>query len=296
MNTNTHHYTPREQQLVECLGATTALVKLCCGIGNNAAWMVCLEARDMAKKHPDYRKRMKGGHTPEWYFKRVIKMHEEYERRLIYGGPLYFFRMQDLKPEVRKQYGDISDREYYEFWCAIGEKAYSNTRPYITCLANKFRLCFERHGNSHPDISAWLCVAQCCLHIACDIFNSSIRNAAKAFGAIEYRLRREFVAFDMAPLEKAWTEAGKALDPFITSQLDETEERNIALGIEDLTKRWIATQTLYGSMADTFEDYEEVWRTPGYQDKAIRSVYEDMAEVQKAEAEEEILTQYNNHD
>ena len=290
MNTEQQNLTPREQQLMDCLGAATALTKLCCGIGNNAAWMACLEARDMAKKHPDYRKRMKGGGTPEWYFKRIIKMHEAYERRLIYGGPLYFFRMQDLKPEVRKQFGDISDREYYEFWCATGETAYSNTRQFVTCLANKFRLGFERHGNPQPEISAWLCVAQCCLHIASDIFAGAIRNAAKTYHAIESRLRKEFSAFDMKPIENAWIDASKALDPFIVTSLDETEERNIALGIEDLTKRWLATNTLYGSMADTFEEYDEVWRTPGYQDKAIRGVYEDMAEVQKAEAEAEILT------
>ncbi len=276
----------RKEELLQCLATSVALVKTVCGVGNNAAWMACLEARDMAKKHPNYAKKGKGGQSAKSDFKAIIKAHDAYEKRLIYGGPVYFFRLQDLRPELRKAFGNISDREYYEFWCAIGETAYSDTRPFVTCLANKFRLALAKHGEAEPECAAWLLTAWCCLRIACDIFDGALKNVAKQFNVVEKRLRKEFMPFSLHDLYKQWEAAMYALHPNLSSQLDDVEERNIALGIADLTKRWMDTGTLYGSAVDTFAEYDEVWRTPGEQQKAIRGLCEEMEEVQKAEAED----------
>lgn len=60
-------------------------MKLMCGIGNNAAWLVCLEAHDHIKRSRLYKKRIKGGNTVGWEFKKVINLYHKYEQQLLYA-------------------------------------------------------------------------------------------------------------------------------------------------------------------------------------------------------------------
>ena len=37
------------------------------------------------------------------------------------------FHLDDLEPSVRRKYGDITDREYYDFWASTGSQAYQQS-------------------------------------------------------------------------------------------------------------------------------------------------------------------------
>ena len=46
------------------------------------------------------------------------------------------------------------------------------------------------------------------------------------------------------------------------------------MGLDQLAKEWTSPTLLYNSVLDSVEDYEEVFRTPGYQAKAMRELTE----------------------
>lgn len=273
----------RDKDVHHIADMITSLVKVVCGVANNASWMACLEAYDKAKTHPRFRKRTVDGRSVKWMFKRVIEAHKEYERNLLYGGPPYFFRLSDLPAHSRKYFGDISDSDYFDMWTAVGAKAYENTRPFVTCLANKFKLSLEKHGVEHPDICAWVITATTCLKIALRVYTSAMKNVGKvidecthdAYSVTENELNKIFKPFSLGTVYKLWVDAEFALDPCIEINIDDpTEMKNLTTGIQQIEEQWMDYGTMYGSMADVFEQYDDVWRTPGEQKKAIKGVME----------------------
>ena len=75
--------TPKEEQqaaLRRKVEIAASQVKLVCGVGNNAAWAVCLEAMDHLKQHPRFR------HTVKQRFKEAMEAFKQYESALIYPG------------------------------------------------------------------------------------------------------------------------------------------------------------------------------------------------------------------
>lgn len=276
----------KNKALEEMVATISGLVKTTCGVANNAAWMACLDAYDMAKQHPNFRKRTREGRSIKKMFKNVMEEYHKYERSLIYGGPPYFFRLQDLKPEARKQFGDITDSEYYDLWTAIGARAYDKTRPFITCLANKFKLSLEHHGVPNADIVSWIITATTCLRTACRVFDSAMRQSGKMIGISGEKLAKVYKPFDMTIIYHEWVKAEYAIEPMTDYELDSVELKNIQVGIEQLEENWMSSRTLYGSAIDVYDEYDEVWRTPGEQKKAIGKIMENMKSLQEAEAEE----------
>lgn len=116
------------------LGCAAAVVKLVCGVGNNAAWVVMMEGYDHAQRCKCIRRGVKGGHMVGWYFKRAINNFNDYERHLLRAQENRMFHMADMSEDVRRKYGDISDDEYYEFWKGVGAIAYGKTKPMVTSL------------------------------------------------------------------------------------------------------------------------------------------------------------------
>ena len=111
------------------MAAAASVVKLVCGVGNNVAWLVVLEAYDHAKQHSRFNQSAKGGKRVGWYFRRVMKLYHEYEDHLVETKTNRMFHLADLDEKTRKKYGDITDRDYYDFWAAIGGPAYHKTHP-----------------------------------------------------------------------------------------------------------------------------------------------------------------------
>ncbi len=273
-----NHMTPEEINRAAHL--ISGLLKTCCGIGNNAAWMVCLEAYDKARQHPAFRGNAKRS------FRRAFDEFHAYERRLLYGGPPYFFRLSDLRPEYRKSFGNITDREFYDMWAATGATAYGNTKPFVTCLVNKFRIVLEKHQVPNADIMAWVVTATACLRIAHRVYLYAVRNAAQATGISEADIKVPFAPFSLERVYKLWADAELALDKRCDITIDGIDAKNIEMGIRQIEEKWISPDGLYDSLADTFDDYDEVWRTPGEQKKAIAGIMRTKAEVNACEEQD----------
>ena len=99
------------------------------------------------------------------------------------------------------------------------------------------------------------------------------------------KLAKVYKAFDMTVIYNEWVKAEYAIEPMTDYELDSIEVKNIKVGIEQLEENWMSSRTLYGSAIDVFDEYDEVWRTPGEQKKAIGLVVESMKSLQQAEAE-----------
>lgn len=276
----------RCQEFAHAIGAVSNMVKMCVGIGNNAAWSACLDAYDHIKKHPRYRQQVKGGSTPEQNFKRFFDILKRYERQLRYTEHNRFFRVSDMSPETRKRYGDITDEQYYDFWAAMGSTAYAETQPFFTSLVNKLRLAYLNHGVANPDIMGWAMAAQMALTMAVNIYTCALDNAAKDMPVLSRKQYAQiFRDFDLSQAEKWWVSCVEELDP-TPVELTSLEQKNIELGYMQLEKMWLDENTIFGSRIKTFEEYDEVWRTKGEMKKAIRQYSEMRDNVTEAKAKD----------
>ena len=269
-------------ELQQAVSTAAAYMKFVCGVGNNAAWLVTLDAYDQAKKHRNWEKRVKGGHTVKSLYKMVMKAHKNYERNLIYTDTNRMFHVADMPPEARKIFGDISDRDYFDYWASVGGGAYAKTRPAITSLWNKYRLSLLHHDIEQSDIMAWIMTATAALCTAQSLYERGLKTCHEEWGLPTEGLRRIFRGLDLANIAKLWMDAMQATDPASDSyELEPTENRNIEFGLLQLTESWFSLRTLYESVQATTEDYSEVFRTAGEQKKALCQIAKLRAETYK---------------
>lgn len=71
------------------------------------------------------------------------------------------------------------------------------------------------------------------------------------------------------------------LAPEAEFELEPTEKRNIEMGLTQLCEAWIDPALLYDSTMESVEDYDEVFRTRGYQKKAMCEIAEVREETIK---------------
>ena len=64
-------------------------------------------------------------------------------------------------------------------------------------------------------------------------------------------------------------------------KLDTLEEKNIDLGLRQLMEAWLDPELLYSSTSETVEDYDEIFRTKGFQKKVLREIAEVREETLK---------------
>lgn len=249
------------------MSRSAGVVKLVCGVANNAAWLVVLDAHDQIKKHPKYRQRVKQA------YKQVMAEWTAYERGLLYARINGFFHLSKMPADIRKKYGNISDAEYYEFWTGIGCTAYMRTRPMVTSLQNKYRLSLLRHGVKHEQELAWVMTAQAALELACRMWQGAIKENANIYHLPLPPMEEVFGCFYLRRVADAWRRAMELTEP-VNYALDEIEERNIGMGLDQLAEAWADPMTLYGSTADTAGEYAEIFRTKGEMKKAQREINE----------------------
>lgn len=246
-----------------------AYVKTIVGIGNNAAWAATLEALDHLRQHPNFR------HMVKREFNFSIVEFKAYEQRLINATNNRLFHVTDMAPEYRKRYGDISDREYYEYWAASGTTAYYREHQWVTSLWNKFRLSLIDHHVPNEDIVAWGMTADACLKTALSIYENSLLVAERENGVPMTVLRTIFGSLSIASVERRWDRAMMMLEPLTAGyELTPTEQKNIQNGVDQLSDAWSSCATLRQSLAETTEAYEEVFRTKGEMKKALRVIGE----------------------
>ena len=254
-------------ELHKRVARAAALIKTMTSIGNNAAWACCLEALGFIRKHPRYRQLVKRG------FEDAMDAFVAYEHRLIYTETNRLFHVADLLPEYRKRYGDITDREYYEFWASTGATLYAKKRQWATNLWNKFRLSLIAHGVPHEDLVAWSMTANACLKLAVCIYENSIKVCVNDYQIPNALLVEIFGQLNISTIDKKWSNATMLLEPMTELyDLTEAEQRNIQLGLDQLQEEWTGLAAITGSLTDIIEAYDELFRTKGEQRKALRQV------------------------
>lgn len=257
----------------------SAVVKLVCGVANNAAWLVMLDGYDHAKQCKRFNQSVKGGKV-SWMFKQAITEFHNYERRLIHSNENCMFHVSDMNEDTRRKYGDISDQEYYEFWKGMGGIAYQQTRPMITSLWNKYRISLLSHNAIDAEHVAWVMTAQATLDLAVAMYGHALKEAQTGFNLPRKLVEYVFGKFSLKRVSKAWMRAMTTLAPeIITANLDSVEEKNIELGLEQLTSAWLNPDLLYSSAYGAVEDYDEVFSTPGFQKKALKEIETVRAET-----------------
>ena len=251
-------------------------VKMSAGIANNAAWMVVLEAHDHIRKHPNYK------HQVKKMFRQVLEHFHAYERGLLYAEQNRMFRVADMGEQTRKIYGDITDREYYDFWTATGANVYTDTRLLVTSLQNKFRLVYEKHKFKHPDTLAWAYVGGACLTLAVQILRLTIDAVHDEYKIPSRACNDVFGQFRIDRIAKTWNEASRLLEPRAHEiVLEDIEQKNINQGLQQIFDAWGDTSMHLEVTASTIADYDEVFRTKGEQKKARRGIIELSQEIRE---------------
>lgn len=257
------------EELSARVARISAVLKLMTGITNNAAYASCLEALDHVRKHKNYRQAVKQS------FNDAIKEFKAYEHRLIYADKNRLFHLDDLTPEYRKRYGDITDREYYEFWCATGASAYTQKHPWVMNLWNKFRLSLINHNVPNEGIVAWPIAADACLLLAVAVHENWLRVGVEEYGIPDILMKEIFGQLSLATVEKKWSKALSMLEPLTDGyELTSLEQKNIQMGVDQLQDEWTSLATIRGGLNEAIGAYDEVFRTKGEQKKALRQVAE----------------------
>ena len=264
------------------LGKTVGLVKLICGICNNAAYMLTLEAWDKIRPI-DLRRRVKGGNNLKWEFKQALKGFKDYERRLLFTSTDRFFHVADMPAETRKKYGNLTDRAYFEMWTGLGAEAYQNNRDMVTCLVNKYRILFEHHGVGDPLAKALGMTALDALMLARHGFECAMTTAKQNVTAVKPQVvERVFSAFDIGGVGRLWFRAMKDLDgDALEVAIDGKKDRNILLSLQQLEEVWLSDHAIGDAMRSTVTGYDDVWRTKGEMKKVLGEVADFEDEMRK---------------
>ena len=254
-----------EEEFDNQMMRASAVMKTMTGIGNNSAWAACLEALDHIKQHPRYK------HEVKRAFNAVTDEFKAYERNLLQASRNRLFHVADMIPESRKRYGDITDREYFDYWAASGATVYANKREWFINLWNKFRLYFINHKVAHPDIAAWAVAADMALKLSLTIYEESCKTVSEKVPIALIKV--VYAQLSLERVSKAWGKATAILEP--ATQLNdytEIEQKNIQHGLDQLEEQWTDTNNIVGALSDTSEAFDEIFRTKGEQKKTLRMI------------------------
>ncbi len=264
------------EEICKRMGNAAAVVKLICGVANNAAWLTVLHAHDHARRCPNYRQDVKRK------FKAALQALRDYERTLLHTDENRMFHLADMSERVRKKYGPITDREFYEFWTGTGAATYERTKPLLTSLQNKYKLSLEREHIPEAYNVAWVMVGMATLELAVHMYDKAIDECETGYQLPRKTLNQVFGQFSLARPSKLWRDALIALSPNSdTIEPSDLDKRNIEMGLTQLTEAWIDPTTLYNSTMDTVAEYSEVFRTKGEMKKSLREIAEVRDETMK---------------
>lgn len=250
----------------EAIARSCGMVKMVCLIANSVAH-VCMDyAIDKGKTLGKWRcdgrlKRAYNRSAKEW---------SDYERGLLHGE-IRFFHIDDMDAEMRNQYGDITDRDYYDFWSSIGGVSYEALRPHVFCLANKYRVSMERHGVHEAEALSWQITAMVMLDLAVKVHKFAVDGVIKETRYPRKAIEMTFACFSIRRVREAFD---KVLDLYgeFDYELDEQEKKNITMSIEQIEGMLGDPDIMYESVQNCVENYEEVFRTKGEHKKALKKI------------------------
>lgn len=251
------------------LAKAASVIKLVCGVANNATWLVMVDAHDSIRKHPNYR------HQVKRLYRQAFDAYRENERQLLHANENRMFHIGDLTPETRKKYGDITDSQYFEYWQGLGAKAYTEGHKWVTSLDNKYRLSLIHHDVQNAERLSKVMTAQACLELSCSMYDAAIKACARDWAMPMEVMQHIFQYFSLRKVADIWKRALFLTEPKTeTYDLDPIEEQNISHGIQQLEMEWSDPKMLYGSAFTATEDFEEIFRTKGEWKKAMREIGE----------------------
>ena len=193
------------EELLAAIRGASALVKIMMGPANNAAWTVCLQAHDKAKALPQYR------HEVKRAFKQSLDAWAAYERELLHDQRNRFFCLKDMSEKTRKTYGNITDREYYDFWTGTGGEMYVRTAPLISALQHKCKRILDSRGIANADALAWVTTARACLDLAVVIYDMTALVLTNEHGIPARYVREVFGKFSLRAVQERWKHAEQLL-------------------------------------------------------------------------------------
>ena len=264
-----------ERDIMQCSG----FVKMMCGVANNCAYYVMMDALDHIRKHPRYADK-KIRRLFEGKPNSVLDFYKRYRNRLRWpmGDDIRFFHIKDLTEEARRKYGvPITDEQYFEFWEATGGLAYQKSRPWITSLWNKFRLSLLQHDVPYPDITAWGLVGSSVLELAVETWDRTMRSVCEAVPVLPVNtINSIYAPFNMQQVATAWHKACRALAPETENyHLEETEEKNIVVGLNQLRELWVSPDLPFDATIAAVEDFrDEIFRSSRQANKSIKELKE----------------------
>ncbi len=259
------------EQLNKALPYVSAIVKQVLGVANNFAQVQMFNARDDIKQHPQHR------HAIKKAFNEAFKAWEDYEKRLLNPVGVRYFHVEDMPPKVRKQYGTITDREYYEYWQNVGWSVYSKNRAFVTMMDNKFKLSLQKHGVAHAELLCKAMTAEQLLNIAEQRYKDALGVVKKEIGLSYDNLNVLYGDFSLKGVHDRWAKAMTMLIP--NFPLDEVEDRNLRMSVEQLYEIVSDIPEMYNGIEKSTEDYEDIFRTKGEWKKALRKMREETNET-----------------
>lgn len=239
------------EQLELDIARCSGFVKMMCGVANNCAIGIVNECRSKIadirdddsykdrprQPHPGYK------HKAKRLFTQFFQEWHQIEMNLLYPstGETRFFHVADMPEGARKKYGTMTDAEYFEFWKGTGTLAMVKSHPLVTSLQNKFRLSLERHGVKHAQQTAWAMTGDAVLQLAVETWQRTMRSCQEALPMLELSfIEKLWQPFSPKRTAETWRKAMLLMAPDCDGyKLDDDEERNIALGLEQLRELWI---------------------------------------------------------
>lgn len=265
-----------EDEIINQLAKAAGSVKLMCGMANNAAWLVVLDAYTQVRQMPSYQFKIRKD------FKVALKTFKHYERRLIYAETNRFFCLEDMDESTRKKYGDITNSEYYEFWTGIGARMYIKTKDAVTSLQHKFYLALAAHGEDHAEEKAWAITAEQSLGIAVEVYENAMKNCSKDYNIPIRVMRMIFESFSLQTVRDSWAKACNNICKLKEEDLTISEHRNIEMGILYLMDAWADIENIYDSVNDASNDFMDIFRTKGELKKVLKEIREMKHEALEA--------------
>lgn len=270
------------------IARVSGFVKMMTGVANNAALAIMVQClnkvadvrprneyeKEPRHAHPNYK------HKVKQMYNQALKERDQYRRALLHpaSNQTRFFQMTDMPEEQRKMYGIISDNDYFEFWESTGALAEQKSQPLVGSLQNKFRLSLQRHNVANADQVAWAMTGASVLELAVVIWQKAMKSAAASFeGKVSASVCEKLYApFSLKRVSETWVKATRMLaieaDGY---SLDADEERNIAMGVEQLMELWVSPDLPFDAVIKAVEDYkDDVFATSGYAKKTIRQLAE----------------------
>lgn len=257
----------------QILAHSSGLMKSVCGVTNNYAILVMLDAHDQIKNTDIYR------HEVKRAFRQAISEMQSYRKKLRLGcsGGLRYFNINDMLPEIRPKYGDITSSDYFEYWESLGSLAYTKVKDLANSLCYKYEKVLIANGCKYHKEFGLVMVASVALSVAASQYQEVIRQCCETLHVTAAELDEMLSPFNMNSVNLRWKRAWELADPYCSME----SNRNTDLGIEQLSDALRDPLLIFDSVIDSAEAYEEIFACKKIQKGVVKGLKSERREFLK---------------